>query len=128
MNEDKSARVVNYLHHALQALDRISRYVQNGETDFLRDEKTQDAVIRNIEILGEAARNVERVDPALVTAHAEIPWSVIYGMRNHLSHGYFEVDLAIVWQTVQQDLPRLEAQFRALLRVLQQHGEPFEAC
>ena len=51
MNEDKSARVVNYLHHALQALDRISRYVQNGETDFLRDEKTQDAVIRNIEIL-----------------------------------------------------------------------------
>jgi uncharacterized protein with HEPN domain len=47
-------------------------------------------------------------------------------MRNHLSHGYFEVDLVVVWQTVQQDLPRLEAQFRALQRALQQHGEPFE--
>jgi uncharacterized protein with HEPN domain len=88
--------------------------VQGGQDEFFHDEKTQDAVIRNIEIIGEAAKNVERADPVFVADHPEIPWLVIYAMRNRLSHGYFEVDLDVIWQTIQTDLPRLEAQIRAL--------------
>ena len=98
----------------LQAFARISRYVHGGAAEFLRDDKTQDAVIRNIEIIGEAAKNIERVDPAFVAQHPEVPWPIIYAMRNRLSHGYFEVDLEVVWQTVDRDLPVLEVQIRAL--------------
>ena len=90
-------RVRDYLDHIVQAIERIKRYVAAEDRDgFLQDEKTQDAVIRNIEIIGEAARNVERVAPEYAAAHPEIPWAVIYGMRNRISHGYFEVDLDLV--------------------------------
>ena len=114
MNKDKAARVAGYLEHILQAIERISRYVMDGEASFLRDEKTQDAVLRNIEIIGEAAKNVERVNPEFLANHPEIPWQVIYAMRNRVSHAYFEVDLDVVWQTVKVDLPVLEVQIRAL--------------
>ena len=90
-------RVRDYLDHIVQAIERIKRYVAAEDRDgFLQDEKTHEAVIRNIEIIGEAARNVERVAPEYAAAHPEIPWAVIYGMRNRISHGYFEVDLDLV--------------------------------
>jgi uncharacterized protein with HEPN domain len=112
-------RVRDYLDHIVQAIERIKRYVvAEDRAGFLQDEKTQDAVIRNIEIIGEAARNVERVAPAYAAAHPEIPWPVIYAMRNRVSHGYFEVDLDLVWQTVQTDLPVLENQMRALISTI----------
>lgn len=112
---DKRSRVPDYLGHILQAIERIYRYVQGADrAAFMQDEKTQDAVMRNIEIIGEAARNAERADPAFVTSHPEIPWSIIYAMRNRVSHGYFAVDLNIVWQTVQSDLPVLERQIARL--------------
>ena len=67
----------------------------------------QDAVIRNIEIIGEAAKYLERQHPQFAAEHPAVPWAVIYAMRNRVSHGYFEVDLQIVWNTV-SDLPGLE--------------------
>lgn len=121
MSEKASLRVPDYLGHMLQAIERIRRYV--GDEDragFLQDEKTQDAVIRNIEIIGEAARNVGRADPAFAAEHSEIPWPVIYAMRNRISHGYFAVDLDLVWQTVQMDLPSMEQQIHDLKRALEQ--------
>ena len=112
-------RVRVYLDHIVQAIERIKRYVAAEDRDgFLQDEKTQDAVIRNIEIIGEAARNVERVAPEYAAAHPEIPWPVIYAMRNRVSHGYFEVDLDLVWQTVQTDLPVLQNQIRLLISTI----------
>jgi uncharacterized protein with HEPN domain len=81
----------------------------------LEDEKTQDAVIRNIEIIGEAAKNVERSDPNFVRQHDEVPWAEIYLMRDRVAHGYFSVDLEVVWATIQTDLPELGAQIRTLL-------------
>jgi uncharacterized protein with HEPN domain len=65
----------------------------------------QDAVIRNLEIIGEASRNIERKHPDFTAAHPELPLSFAYEMRNALAHGYFKVDLAIVWKTVETDLP-----------------------
>lgn len=117
MSADDSPRVHDYLRHILQAIGRIRAYVKDeNEASFLRDEKTQDAVIRNIEIIGEASRNVERADSAFAREHQEIPWPVLYAMRNRVSHGYFDVDLNIVWQTVQADLPVLEEQIHALVQ------------
>jgi len=116
MTENAKLRVDDYLDHILQAILRIHRYTEDlTEVAFLQDEKTQDAVIRNIEIIGEAAKNVERSHPNFVTQHGEIPWSDIYLMRNRVAHGYFSVDHEIVWATIQADLPELAAQIRALL-------------
>lgn len=68
MNTKRSRRVPEYLGHVVQAIERINRYVQDQDhAGFLHDEKTQDAVIRNIEIIGEAAKNVERVAPTSYT-------------------------------------------------------------
>lgn len=82
---------------------------------FNRDTRTQDAVIRSIQIIGEAANKVRTADPEFAAQHPQIPWAVMYGMRNRVIHDYFEVDLAVVWQTVQQDLPELRDQILALL-------------
>ncbi len=71
-------RVMDYLGHIVEAIDRIHRYVEDmTELTFLDDEKTQDAVVRNFEILGEAAHNVEVHHAAFAALHPEVPWSLI---------------------------------------------------
>ena len=119
MSDQHRSRIPEYLQHILQAIERIHHYTGDfNERGFLDDPKTQDAVLRNIEIIGEAARNVERADPQFSALHPDIPWAVIYAMRNRLSHGYFEVDLEIVWKTVRNDLPPLESRISGLLKSL----------
>jgi uncharacterized protein with HEPN domain len=71
-------------------------------------------MVRNIEILGEAARNILRHCPELAGEHDDIPWQDIYGMRNRLSHGYFEVNYHAVWQVVVRELPILEPRLLAI--------------
>lgn len=112
----KAQRVPDYLAHMVQALERIARYTQGmDQAAFEADELVQDAVLRNIETLGEAANNILRAAPAFTAQHAHIPWLVMYTMRNRISHGYDQVDLEIVWKTLQTDLPRLYAPIQALL-------------
>ena len=97
MTQTGAARLAEYLGHILQAIARIQEYVRGmDETAFAQDRRTQDAVIRNFEILGEAARNVEKRYPEFAAQHPDVPWTVAYEMRNVLSHGYFKVDLAVV--------------------------------
>jgi uncharacterized protein with HEPN domain len=68
-----------------------------------------------LEIVGEAAQNIRRNYPDFATHHPELPWSSAAAMRNALTHGYFDVDLKIVWKTVIQDVPRLSATVRSML-------------
>ena len=82
---------------------------------FMADRKTRDAVIRNLEVVGEACNNVSKNHPVFATEHTEVPWGFAYEMRNALSHGYFTVDHAIVWQTIQHDLPKLRSQISVLI-------------
>ncbi len=104
----KALRVPDYLGHILKAIERIDRYTTGMDgLAFLNSELVQDAVIRNIEIIGEASNNIQRVDPAFAAQHDHIPWLVMYTMRNRVSHGYDMVDLEIVWKTIQVDLPGL---------------------
>lgn len=109
-------RVPDYLGHILEATQRIERYAAGLDQDaFLASEIVQDAVIRNLEVIGEASRNIERVHPDYAAAHPELPLTLASDVRNALAHGYFKVDLPIVWKTVQQDLPQLAATVQALL-------------
>lgn len=115
MKEAKPLRVSDYIDHIRQAIVRIDRYAGSlSREEFLASEEKQDAVIRNLEIIGEAARNLSRQSPDFIAAHPEIPWEGAYGMRNALAHGYFAVDLDIVWKTIRNDLPKLADQIRAL--------------
>lgn len=78
----------------------------------------QDAVIRNIEIIGEASNNIQCVDPEFAMRHKDIPWRVMYTMRNRVAHGYDEVDLKVVWTTVQNDLSKLYKQVQNVVQNL----------
>jgi uncharacterized protein with HEPN domain len=105
---NKASRVPDYLEHILSAIERIERHTSDIDVvGFLASELIQDAVIRNIEVIGEAANNIQRVDPDFANANAHIPWQVMYAMRNRLSHGYDKVDYDMVWKTVCNDLPEL---------------------
>lgn len=98
-------RLPDYLGHISEAIERIQRYTDAiDESAFLNSEIIQDAVIRNFEVIGEACGNIARSHADFVAAHPELPVSVAYDMRNALSHGYFKVDLPIVWKTIQTDL------------------------
>ncbi|NBW79832.1 MAG: DUF86 domain-containing protein [Betaproteobacteria bacterium] len=116
MSKADTLRLPDYLGHIVQAIDRILRYVDDmTEATFLQDEKTQDAVIRNFEIIGEASNNVRRYHPDFVVQHPEVPLNFAYEMRNALAHGYFRVDFEVVWKTIHADLPELRAQVAALI-------------
>ena len=96
----------------VEAIERIGNQVTRGRSVFIEDVLVQTAVIRWIEIIGEAAR---AISPELREAHPEIPWRQVVAMRNILVHGYFEVDVDAVWSAIEHDTPKLEAQVRAIL-------------
>lgn len=116
MSKADTLRVPDYLGHIVEAIERLHRYTDDiSEVSFLADEKTQDAVIRNFEIIGEASHNIERYHPDYAASHPEIPWSLIYTMRNRVAHGYFQVDFELVWKTIHADLPELRVNVLKLL-------------
>ncbi|MDZ7593984.1 MAG: DUF86 domain-containing protein [Thiobacillus sp.] len=125
MSRRDTQRLADYLGHILQAIERINRYTEDmGEIVFLEDEMAQDAVIRNFEIIGEASHNIEINFPAFAQAHPELPLAFAYQMRNAVAHGYFNVDLEIVWKTVQNDLFGLYTQVQqALEDLLREDGD-----
>ena len=99
------------MRHILEAIDNIQVYTACSDlAEFMADRKTQDAVIRNLEVIGEACNNIAKNHPDFAGQHAAVPWGIAYEMRNALAHGYFNVDSTIVWQTIQNDLPALKAQ------------------
>ena len=116
MSRASPQRRTDYLRHIVEAIDTIQAYTAGMDAAaFIADRKTCDAVIRNIEIIGEACNNVTKHHSEFAAEHPSIPWGFAYEMRNALSHGYFNVDSAIVWQTVQHDLPKLRAQVASLI-------------
>jgi uncharacterized protein with HEPN domain len=116
MSKKDVLRIPDYLEHIVEAIERIHRYVEDmSEVNFLDDEKTQDAVVRNFEIIGEAAHNIERYHAAYAEAHSDVPWTLMYTMRNRVAHGYFKVDYELVWQTIHGDLSELHQQIQQLI-------------
>lgn len=105
-----------YLKNIVESIGKIERYIDGfDEQKFEADDKTQDAVIRQLEIIGEAAR---LLPDEIKEANPQVPWRSISGMRNHLIHRYFKVDIAEVWRTTQNDLTPLKEEVEQMLESL----------
>lgn len=115
MSRKRELRVTDYFQHILDAIERIESYLAGGdEKTFAQSFMAQDAVIRNLEIIGEAAINIRSLDAD--TAAQYPAWDQICGMRNRLTHGYFDINLEVVWRTTQSDLPKLRQHVKSILK------------
>jgi uncharacterized protein with HEPN domain len=90
-----------------EAIEKIDRYVAGLDHEtFIKDDKTIDSVVRNLEIIGEAA---SRLPDNFRAQHPEFEWRKIIGLRNRIVHNYFNIDVDIVWEIIQKDLPQLKS-------------------
>lgn len=101
-----------FLEHIAEAIGRIERFTVEGRLAFMADEKTQSAVMRQLEIIGEAAK---RISGPMKESAADIPWREISATRDRLIHGYFSVKLEIVWNVIERDLVGLKQRVADLL-------------
>jgi uncharacterized protein with HEPN domain len=107
-------RLDDYLEHIYRAAPDACLFVDGlSKDDFLSDKRTQNAVIMSLIIIGEASGKIMDRYQDFADRHAEIPWRVMRGMRNRIAHGYFEVNLDVVWDTVRTALPALLQQLTA---------------
>jgi uncharacterized protein with HEPN domain len=105
-----------YLKHVRDALLAVLEYTSQGRAGFLGSKLVQDAVLRNLEVIGEA---VKGLDDATKARAPDVPWRRIAGMRDVLIHHYFGVDLESVWQVVETEVPRLIAATERLIALLE---------
>lgn len=106
-----------YLAHILERIERIEQYTVGGRDSFMADLKVQDAVIRNLEVIGEASK---RVGLDFRKAYPEIPWRGMAALRDVLIHDYDVVDMAEVWSVIERELPPLKKALTAFLPPLDQ--------
>jgi uncharacterized protein with HEPN domain len=103
------------LQDILEAIERIDRYAVQGREAFEQNELIQAWFTQNLQIIGEASRSLSS---SIRNQYPEIPWTKMIGMRNILTHNYFEIDFDIVWVVVEQELPNLKRDVEAVLRSL----------
>lgn len=117
-------RLPDYLDHMQQAALDACSFVDGMDKDaFLADKRTQQAVIMSVIIIGEAATKVMDGYAEFSQAHPEVPWRGMRGMRNRIAHGYFDINLDVVWDTVQLAFPDLLRQLPALRQAAGQNSE-----
>lgn len=103
-----------FIGHILESIELIEQYVENLTSDkFKRDISMQDAIIRRLEIIGEAVKNIPI---AFKTNYPEIPWKQMAGMRDVLIHEYFDIDLDLTWTVVKRELPAIKEKLQVLLQ------------
>jgi uncharacterized protein with HEPN domain len=107
-----AARRALYLTDARDAIDKVLAYTKPGRQAFFAESIVQDAVIRNLEIFGEAVKNVTQETRA---RYQDIPWAEIAGLRDRLIHAYFHVDLNVAWDVVENDLQPLREKLATIL-------------
>ncbi|TXR46937.1 HepT-like ribonuclease domain-containing protein [Phyllobacterium endophyticum] len=111
----KTKRLAEYLDHIRQAAIDAEAFVEGmSKSDFLADRRTQQAVVMSIIIVGEAATKVLERHGDFAKHHPEIAWHNMRGMRNRIAHGYFDINLDIVWNTVQSAFPLLIARLQQI--------------
>jgi len=121
----RELRIPDYLEHMRDAIAKILRYIEGMDWEaFATDSLTQDATIRNFEVLGEIARDILRADPKFIERHPDFPLGNAIGMRNTLIHGYLDVKIDVVGKTAREDLPGLALKVGQILSALKaQRGE-----
>ncbi|HLD31164.1 MAG TPA: DUF86 domain-containing protein [Patescibacteria group bacterium] len=106
-----------FIEHILESISLVGQYIfELSKKDFLQSKEVQDATIRRIEIIGEATRQIAN---DLREKYPEIKWREIMAMRNLLIHEYFAVDMEATWDTIKQDLPKLERQLKKVIKELE---------
>jgi uncharacterized protein with HEPN domain len=103
-----------FLRHILDAIKRVEKYLSDvSESAFDQDSLLQDGIIRQIEIIGEATKNISTMTR---NKYRKVPWKDMAGMRDKLIHGYFGVDINAVWETAQKDIPVLKILIKKILK------------
>jgi len=103
----------DYLQDILDSIKDIESFIENMDSeDFTKDKKTINAVIRSIEVIGEATKNIPK---SIRDKYPSVPWKKMAGMRDRMIHEYFGVDIEILWKTVKEDIPSLKPLMEALL-------------
>lgn len=102
-----------FLGHILESINDIEKYLEGvSEVQFSRYNQIQDAVVRRLEIIGEATKNLPE---SFTVRYPEVRWQEIAGMRDKLTHHYFGINMGIVWDTVKKDLPKLKKQVENIM-------------
>ncbi|PMS17262.1 hypothetical protein C0Z18_21145 [Trinickia dabaoshanensis] len=121
----KEPRLPDYLGHIVEAITRIEGYIGDMPKEaFVANQLLVDAVVRNIEIVGEASNRVTKHHREFRDAHPEVEWRGSYEMRSAIAHDYFKVDLDLVWDTLKNDLPAMRATVQGLLDELNAKDRP----
>lgn len=103
-----SPRLRDHLRHMLQAARELLEFVEGLDREaFMADRRTQQAVVMNLLIIGEAAAKILDADSEFARANPDVPWRNMRGMRNRMIHGYFETNFELVWETVSAQIPPL---------------------
>jgi uncharacterized protein with HEPN domain len=111
------SRLPEYLDNMMEATRLACSYVEGMQrSDFMADKRTQQAVIMNLLVIGEVATKLLKDHQAFTDRHANVPWTGMKGMRNRIAHGYFDINIEVVWETVHTALPELLAQLPAVRR------------
>lgn len=104
---------LDYLDDIINAINKVEAFTKDMKyEEFIEDDKTTFAVIRALEIIGEA---VKKMPPSIKKQHPQIPWKDMAGMRDKLIHEYFGVKTKVVWETIKQDMPPLKPLFQRIL-------------
>lgn len=121
----KELRTEDYLEHIVDSSGDILNFTNGFSKEaFKSDLRTQKAVIMSLIEIGEAATKIASGDPQFVANNDALPWPQMRGMRNRIAHGYFDIDLDIVWQTVITAIPTLNEHASELLSELRENQEP----
>ena len=116
MRQKRPERDKEHIAHILLRIERLKRFAAQGKDAFLTSDELHDAIERNFEVLGEAA---SRVSDTVRQRHPEVAWRDIIGFRTILAHDYEDVSDEVVWESLMNDLPALEAQMRTIQDDLQ---------
>ena len=112
----KKREVRDYLRDILDAVDEVASFIEGMSfEEFVKDRKTLNAVVRSIEIIGEASKHIPA---SLRGKYAELPWKEITGMRDKLIHGYFGMDYETIWKAAREDVPSLKEVIQRMLKDL----------
>ena len=101
-----------YLRHILECLNRIQEYTAGSKKTFLADHKTQDAVLRNLQVMAEST---QKISGEIKNAHSELPWKKLGGFRNILVHNYLGINIERIWKIVEEEVPSLRSKISKIL-------------